>query len=129
MDRRAAPARRRAAILGTVVISGMLAATLLAIFLIPLLFVLVERLARLAPRAAAVAPTPDAERVMTAVAQSRGSGRPWCAAALGHRGAVGWRPACLVGPDYKRPPVTTPDDVSRRGVAAPVGASLGDERW
>ncbi len=32
-------------ILGTVVISGMLAATLLAIFLIPMLFVLVERLA------------------------------------------------------------------------------------
>jgi HAE1 family hydrophobic/amphiphilic exporter-1 len=33
-------------ILGTVVISGMLAATLLAVFLIPLLFVLIERLAR-----------------------------------------------------------------------------------
>lgn len=33
-------------ILGTVVISGMLAATLIAIFLIPLLFVLVERLSR-----------------------------------------------------------------------------------
>ena len=31
-------------ILGTVVVTGMLAATLLAIFLIPLLFVLVERL-------------------------------------------------------------------------------------
>ena len=30
-------------ILGTVVISGMLAATLLAIFLIPMLFVLVEQ--------------------------------------------------------------------------------------
>jgi len=33
-------------ILGTVVIAGMLAATLLAVFLIPLLFVLIERLAR-----------------------------------------------------------------------------------
>ena len=32
-------------ILGTVVISGMLAATLLAIFLIPMLYVQVERLA------------------------------------------------------------------------------------
>jgi HAE1 family hydrophobic/amphiphilic exporter-1 len=31
-------------ILGTVVVTGMLAATLLAIFIIPLLFVLVERL-------------------------------------------------------------------------------------
>jgi hydrophobic/amphiphilic exporter-1 (mainly G- bacteria), HAE1 family len=37
-----AAARR---ILGTVVITGMLAATLIAIFLIPLLFVLIERLA------------------------------------------------------------------------------------
>jgi Cu/Ag efflux pump CusA len=37
-----AAARR---ILGTVVITGMLAATLIAVFLIPLLFVLVERLA------------------------------------------------------------------------------------
>jgi HAE1 family hydrophobic/amphiphilic exporter-1 len=32
-------------ILGTVVISGMLAATLIAIFVIPVLFVVVERLA------------------------------------------------------------------------------------
>ena len=31
-------------ILGTVVVTGMLAATLIAIFIIPLLFVLVERL-------------------------------------------------------------------------------------
>jgi hydrophobic/amphiphilic exporter-1 (mainly G- bacteria), HAE1 family len=38
-----AAARR---ILGTVVISGMLAATLLAVFLIPVLFVVVERIAR-----------------------------------------------------------------------------------
>ena len=37
-----AAARR---ILGTVVISGMLAATLIAVFLIPLLFVLFEQLA------------------------------------------------------------------------------------
>jgi HAE1 family hydrophobic/amphiphilic exporter-1 len=32
-------------ILGTVVITGMLAATLIAVFIIPLLFVLVERVA------------------------------------------------------------------------------------
>ena len=49
-------ARRRAASSGTVVISGMLAATLLAIFLIPLLFVLVERLADVADRARARRP-------------------------------------------------------------------------
>ncbi len=43
-----AAARR---ILGTVVITGMLAATLLAIFIIPLLFVLVERLSTRRSRA------------------------------------------------------------------------------
>ena len=48
-------------ILGTVVISGMLSATLLAIFLIPMLFVVVERLAERRPSHSktAVAPEPD----------------------------------------------------------------------
>ncbi len=49
-----AAARR---ILGTVVITGMLAATLIAVFLIPLLFVLFERLA-LEARAAGSRTTP-----------------------------------------------------------------------
>ena len=44
-------------ILGTVVVTGMLAATLIAIFIIPLLFVLVERLSM--RRAPAHAPAPD----------------------------------------------------------------------
>jgi len=48
-------------VLGTVVITGMLAATAIAIFVIPMLFVLVERLA--APRGArphaATAPAPS----------------------------------------------------------------------
>jgi multidrug efflux pump len=47
-------------ILGTVVISGMLAATLIGVFLIPLLYVQVDRLAtwRSRSRAAAMAPAP-----------------------------------------------------------------------
>ena len=47
-------------ILGTVVISGMLTATLLAIFLIPMLFVIVEKLAnwRSRSRAASMTPAP-----------------------------------------------------------------------
>ena len=46
-------------ILGTVVISGMLAATLLAIFIIPMLSVQVDRLASRRPRRrAALAPEP-----------------------------------------------------------------------
>jgi HAE1 family hydrophobic/amphiphilic exporter-1 len=49
-----AAARR---ILGTVVVTGMLAATLLAIFIIPMLFVLVERLS--GHRATAHGPAPD----------------------------------------------------------------------
>jgi HAE1 family hydrophobic/amphiphilic exporter-1 len=49
-------------ILGTVVIGGMLAATLIAIFLIPVMFVIVERLtARFAPKKIAIAPTGDGE--------------------------------------------------------------------
>jgi HAE1 family hydrophobic/amphiphilic exporter-1 len=44
-------------ILGTVVVTGMLAATLIAIFIIPLLFVLVERLSM--RRAPAHGPAPD----------------------------------------------------------------------
>ena len=48
-------------ILGTVVVTGMLAATLIAIFLIPLLFVLVETACarrRSRARAAALTPSP-----------------------------------------------------------------------
>ena len=45
-------------ILGTVVISGMLAATLLAVFLIPLLFVVFERIAIRLGAKVQVAPTP-----------------------------------------------------------------------
>jgi HAE1 family hydrophobic/amphiphilic exporter-1 len=46
-------------ILGTVVITGMLAATLIAIFLIPMLFVLIERLAqKRARRQQQVLPSP-----------------------------------------------------------------------
>ena len=46
-------------ILGTVVVTGMLAATLIAIFIIPLLFVLMERLAsRFGRQAHAAGPAP-----------------------------------------------------------------------
>jgi HAE1 family hydrophobic/amphiphilic exporter-1 len=49
-------------ILGTVVIGGMLAATLIGIFLIPVLFVVVERItARFSPRPAPAPPAPPAE--------------------------------------------------------------------
>ena len=46
MDWRPASGAVGRRILGTVVIAGMLAATVIAVFLIPVLFVLVERIAR-----------------------------------------------------------------------------------
>jgi len=48
-------------VLGTVVITGMLAATAIAIFVIPMLFVLTERLAILrgTPQHAATVPAPS----------------------------------------------------------------------
>ena len=45
-------------VLGTVVIAGMLAATAIAIFIIPMLFVLMERLASLFRRQAHASPAP-----------------------------------------------------------------------
>jgi Cu/Ag efflux pump CusA len=45
-------------VLGTAVIGGMLAASLLAIFLVPVSFDVVERIAHGAASAAAPAPTP-----------------------------------------------------------------------
>jgi multidrug efflux system outer membrane protein len=37
--------------------------------------------------------------------------------------------ACLVGPDYKRPPVETPAAFRGAGAAGDQAASLGDARW
>jgi HAE1 family hydrophobic/amphiphilic exporter-1 len=48
-------------ILGTVVIVGMLAATLIAVFLIPVLFVVVERLAKTKPK---IHGAPDPEGII-----------------------------------------------------------------
>ena len=45
-------------ILGTVVVSGMLTATLIAIFLIPMLFVLIERLSTWRSKSRALTPAP-----------------------------------------------------------------------
>ena len=91
-------------ILGTVVISGMLAATGIAIFVIPVLFVMVERLAGAKDLAEARKP------VVTRWAR---------AVALGACGLVG----CTVGPNYKRPPVSVPEQFYG-GEAAVSGGPL-----
>ena len=96
-----AAARR---ILGTVVITGMLAATLIAIFLIPLLFVLIERLAtrrgRTTRRRGARA---GGERVM--MRRQSAAGVLSCDRAVERRLPA----ARTVGPNYTRPPVEAPD--------------------
>ena len=108
-------------VLGTVVIGGMLAATLLAIFFIPVSFDVVERFgiwisaaARKShrPRAAA---GPRKERPMTNLKNRR---RPWrCSSLLRLQG----------GPNYQRPPLDVPG-LPRRCLRSqpdtPTGESL-----
>ena len=109
-------------ILGTVVISGMLAATLLAIFLIPMLFVAGRAAGDVGgPRsqAAGVDAGAGAERIMsdTTVRRDRRQ-RPIAALSA----------ACLVGPNYVKPTLPTPDAIrgaSRRA----AGPSLADAKW
>ncbi len=87
--------------LGTVVVAGMLAATALAIFIIPALFVLVDRV------------THSWRRLLTAVA------------------ALVATTGCVVGPNYQRPVVSTPGTFrSADASTAPASeTSLGDQAW
>ena len=92
-------------------ITGMLAATALAIFVIPVLFVLMERLAsrRALPH---LAPQPGiSEGVRDEIVAGCSSSSPYSRQ----------RPA--VGPDYKRPPATIPV-----GYRAPLRRMLAGER-
>ena len=107
-------------ILGTVVISGMLAATLLAIFLIPMLYVQVERLAAWRSAAhAPLAPAPESERAMTTVRAAARSVLIGAVAARSHR-------LHRSGPDYERPALTPPAAI--RGAEARAGRRLAGRR-
>ena len=90
-------------ILGTTVISGMLAATGLAIFIIPVLFVVVERLAGAERKRAAAAGAGREPHGGRRMSRPRRSPSPWPSAPS--------RPSrgCAVGPNYKRPSVPVPD--------------------
>ncbi len=119
-------------ILGTAVIGGMLAASLLAIFLIPVTFDVVERSWR-ASRAGA---RPASIRL-------RPRRNPLDRPSWGRRLACGGPPAllslflagCTVGPNYKRPPVNVPNGYyntppgNAQGAQTPTALSLGDEKW
>ncbi len=117
-----AAARR---ILGTVVITGMLSATLIAVFLIPLLFVLFERLAfKASGRSTPNSAGSGGERVMRTPSHfvSR------AAFASRRRHSPRPRPASR-GPNYKRPPVVTPGEFrggrSRSSTPRPSPTSHG----
>jgi hypothetical protein len=105
-------------ILGTVVICGMLAATGIAIFIIPALFVGVERLSgasgtrRMPARRRA---EPRIDRT-SPLARGRRRGRP--------PGA-----ACAVGPNYKRPSVPVPPQYPGQEAAVAEARSLADVPW
>ena len=114
-------------VLGTVVIGGMLAASIIAIFLIPVTFDVIEALnVRSKPQEEArrtgpsVGKAPRRERVMRRAALAI----VVVSAAL--------ETGCLVGPNYQKPKVATPPayrgpDNSSAGSAAEQ--SLGDEKW
>ena len=107
-------------ILGTVVISGMLAATLLAIFLIPMLFVVVEKLAtwRSRSRKAAMTPAPGSEHVMRFASRDCFDSGVRSALSAG----------CLVGPNYSKPELPTPDAI-RGAEGAAAGPAFGEAKW
>ena len=114
----AGAASRRA--LGTTVFGGMIAATLLAIFFVPVLFVVVERIAHRGSSKPRVAGT-----------DSGYGGRGALRRALRHAFAA--VPAlllagCAVGPNYSRPAVPAPAQF--RGDQGTVEAkSLADTKW
>ena len=98
-------------ILGTVVIAGMLAATLIAIFLIPMLFVLVERL-RGYQRARSERSSGSGARTRARRDTSRPMRRllPVVAAAIVS--------ACTAGRNYSRPAVNVPTEFRGRAPEA-----------
>jgi len=108
-------------IMGTIVIGGMVAATAIAIFIIPALFVLVERLAKRRGGAHSPALPQPSHRRRTDV-------RRLIALSL----VILLSSGCAVGPNYKRPSVNAPD--SYRGAMTqaapqPAAESLGDQKW
>ena len=97
-------------IMGTTVIGGMLAATLIAIFIIPVLFVAVERIGESRAGTGAVArhvSPAGARRSLRWMRDTR-----FYASAFSSRLSSG----CMVGPNYKRPDVPAPS--AYRGVPA-----------
>ena len=116
-------------ILGTTVIGGMLAATFIAIFIIPVTFYVSQRFGR-TPAPGAPAPVPAPAPISGGRGQraARGRGTPVRSPGGRVRGRRrGMLAGCTIGPDYKRPPVT--EVPTFRGQSAAEAASLADLPW
>ena len=96
-------------ILGTVVIGGMLAATCIAVCLIPVTFYVVERIAARTRPAEGMKMAP----AVTALTLMLGATLLWN--------------GCAVGPNYKRPAVDAPGVF--RSDRQPATTSMGDVAW
>ena len=95
-------------IMGTTVIGGMLAATLIAVFIIPVLFVIVEKLSQRKP-GMTVAPSPEPRRREMI---EMNAGKEILIVAFLAMLCSG----CAVGPNYKKPAVSVPPEY--RGASA-----------
>ncbi len=104
-------------IMGTVVIGGMLAATCIAVFLIPVTFYLVEKVARRKGTAHKEGPGPSAG----------GQAHSALGLLLLVGLCAGMLCGCAVGPNYHRPPVAAP--TTFRDQAAAGTNSLADLPW
>ena len=118
--------------MGTAVIVGMIAASLIAIFLIPVSFYVVERFSRRRQENEVAAQRRhrrrDERRNLTMKQRieltKRDVKRRWLAASLTI--LLG---GCMVGPDYQRPPVTTPDVFRGSPTPTPDAHSFADLKW
>ena len=104
-------------IMGTTVIGGMLAATLIAVFIIPVLFVAVERIGQ----------RQDRDRRVSRHVSPAGARRSlrWMRETPFSAWALSWpcRSGCMVGPNYKKPAVPAPSVY--RGVSRGTGRQAG----
>ncbi len=99
-------------VLGTVVIGGMLAASVLAIFFIPVSFVVIERFGR----RIGLGKVPEAQPAE----RREGSARMISARSLAASVLLLSLCSCKVGPNYKRPQLAQPDQY--RGLAPAIAA-------
>ena len=100
--------------LGTAVFGGMLSATLLAIFIVPVLYVMIESFVE---RRRSSPPLPRRLRSRPNETGHFGNQRSWPSA------------GCTMGPNYQRPQVALPGQFRGAPPAADPAASIADTKW